>query len=89
MLQYLLERQKEDTSDLLNQLIETFQETVSLYQKLMFDILQGGTSGWDYLFRPLDKEQYPAIIKVMQEMKLSESESVNIVEKILAVKKYL
>lgn len=83
ILQYLLEKQKEEASDLLTLLIDSFQETVKLYKKLMFEILKERTDGWNYLFQPMNKECYQEIIKVMNEMKSSEKRNVNIANRIL------
>lgn len=84
ILIYLLEKQKEASSDLLLQLIDSFRKTVQLYRKLMFDILQEGTNGWDYLSQPIKEECYPEITKVLYEMKMSEENNVAIANKILA-----
>ena len=85
ILIYLSERQKEDSGRLLSQLIESFQETVRLYRKLMYDILQEDTEGWNYLSQPIREECYSEITKVLSEMKLSEIKNVSIAEQILAM----
>lgn len=83
ILQYLLERQKEDTNDLQVKLIDSFSKTVDLYKKLIFDILQGDTEGWDFLFQPINKECYKDIINIINEIQNSEKNSINIISVIL------
>ena len=76
LLLYLEEIQKEQQSGALAQLIDSFRTTVDLYRRLMFEILGGGTEGWNTLFEPVDKQCYPEIIKIMQELKASEEKNV-------------
>jgi len=87
ILLYLEEMQKEQPSEALAQLIEAFRTTVDLYRKLMFDILGGGTEGWNSLFEPVNKECYPESVKIMQELKASEERNVElakcVIEKII------
>ena len=78
LLLYLEEVQKEQPSEALAQLIEAFRTTVGLYRKLMFDTLGGGTEGWNSLFEPVNKECYPEIVKIMQELKASEERNVEL-----------
>ncbi len=78
LLLYLEEMQKEQPGEVLAQLIEAFRTTVDLYRKLMFDTLGGGTEGWNNLFEPVNKECYPEIIKIMQELKVSEEKNVEL-----------
>lgn len=80
---YLSERQKKYPNYLLSQLTESFCETVQLYRKLMYDILQEDTDGWNHLFRPIEEERHSEIIKVLREMKSSEKKSVAIINQIL------
>ena len=49
----------------------------------MFDTLGGGTEGWNNLFEPVNKECYPEMIKIMQELKASEEKNVELAEKYL------
>lgn len=84
ILIYLLERQKEDSNSLLSQLIDSFHETVQLYKKLMYDILQEDTNGWNYLSLPIREDSYSEITKVLYEMKLSEKKNTTIANQILA-----
>ncbi len=79
-LLYLEEQQKERSSETLLQLIEAFRTTVSLYRKLMFEILGGGTEGWNTLFDPVDKECYPKIIKVLEELRASEEQTCELIK---------
>jgi len=51
----------------------------------MFDILGEGTEGWNFLFEPVNKERYPEIIKVLQELKASEEKNMELVKQILAL----
>ena len=83
LLLYLEEMQKEQPGEALAQLIEAFRTTVDLYRKLMFDTLGGGTEGWNNLFEPVNKECYPEMIKIMQELKASEEKNVELAEKYL------
>ena len=83
LLLYLEEMQKEQPSEALTQLIEAFRTTVDLYRKLMFDTLGGGTEGWNNLFEPVNKECYPEMIKIMQELKASEEKNVELAEEYL------
>ena len=46
----------------------------------MFEILGGGTEGWDSLFEPVDKTCYPEIVHVLEELKASEERNVELVE---------
>lgn len=52
---YLSERQKEKNDPLLAQLTDSFRETLGLYQKLMRDVLQQDTDGWNHLSKPLSR----------------------------------
>lgn len=81
---YLSERQKENSNQLLTQLVDSFHETLRLYQKLMHDILQQDTDGWNHLSKPIGEERYPEIIKVLREMKRSEEKNVAVVKQILS-----
>lgn len=85
ILQYLLERKKDDLNDLLCQLIDSFHGTVRLYRNLMYEILQEGTDGWNYLSQPIRKECYSEMMKILHEIKLSEKKNVTIVEQMLAM----
>lgn len=83
ILLYLKEIQKEAPSELLSELIDSFGKTAGLYRKLMFDILQENTEGWNYLSSPISKDCCPEILEVLNEMKQSEAKSVAIAERIL------
>ena len=83
LLLYLEEMHKEQPSEALEKLIEAFQVTVGLYRKLMFDILEGGTEGWNNLFEPVNKECYPEIIKVIQGLKASEEKNVELIKDVI------
>lgn len=83
ILLYLLERKKEDSDYLLLQLIDSFSETVRLYKKLMYDILQQDTGGWNHLSKPVSEDSYSEILKVLHEMKQSEEKSVTVAGQIL------
>ncbi len=72
LLLYLEEQQKVQTNELLEKLIESFRTTVELYRRLMFEILGGGTEGWNSLFESVDKTCYPEIVNVLEELKASE-----------------
>ncbi len=74
---------KEQPREALEELIEAFRVTVGLYRKLMFDILEGGTEGWNNLFEPVNKECYPEIIKVIQELKASEEKNVELIKDVI------
>ncbi len=80
---YLLERQAEDSDKLLSQLIDSFRETVRLYKKFMYDILQQDTAGWNHLSKPIPEESYGEIIETLQEMKQSEECNVAAAERIM------
>ena len=80
---YLSERQKEGDNPLPVQLIDSFHETLRLYQKLMYDILQQGMDGWNHLSKPISEKCYPEIIRVLREMKESEENNVAVVKQIL------
>lgn len=80
---YLSERQKEGGNPLSVQLIDSFHETLRLYQKLMYDILQQGMDGWNHLAKPISEKCYPEIIRVLREMKESEENNVAVVKQIL------
>ena len=75
--------QKEQPSEALAQLIEAFRTTVGLYRKLMFGTLGGGTEGWNSLFEPIDKGGYPEIVKIMQELKVSEEKNVELAKRMI------
>lgn len=83
LLLYLEEMHKEQPSEALEELIEAFRVTVGLYRKLMFDILEGGTEGWNNLFEPVKKECYPEIIKIIQELKASEEKNVELIKDVI------
>jgi len=85
ILMYLEERQKEQPDKLLAQLIGSFRATVMLYRKLMFDILGEGTEGWNFLFQPMNKDTYPEIIKILQDLKASEKKNIELAEQVLAL----
>ena len=85
ILKYLEEVQNEQPSEVLAQLINSFRRTVDLYHKLLFDILGEGTEGWNFLFEPMNKELYPEVIKIMQELKESEEKNVELAEQISAL----
>ena len=46
--------------------------------RLMFEILGGGTEGWNSLFEPVDKTCYPEIVSVLEELKASEERNVEL-----------
>ena len=79
------EMQSEQPSEVLTQLIDSFRRTVDLYRKLLFDILGEGTQGWNFLFEPMNKDTYPELIKIMQELKASEKKNIDLAEQILAL----
>ena len=83
LLLYLEEQQKERTSETLIQLVEAFRMTVALYRELMFEILGGGTEGWNTLFEPVDKQCYPEIMKVLGELKESEERNIELVKSMM------
>ena len=83
LLLYLEEMHKEQPSEALEELIEAFRVTVGLYRKLMFDILEGGTEGWNNLFEPVNKECYPEIIKIIQKLKASEEKNVELIKDVI------
>lgn len=85
ILMYLEERQKEQPDKLLAQLIGSFRATVMLYRKLMFEILGEGTEGWNFLFQPMNKDTYPEIIKILQDLKASEKKNIELAEQVLAL----
>ena len=78
LLLYLEEQQKVQTNELLEKLIESFRTTVELYRRVMFEILGGGTEGWNSLFEPVDKTCYPEIANVLEELKASEERNVEL-----------
>lgn len=80
LLLYLEEMQKEQPSEALTQLIESFRTTVGLYRKMMFEVLGGGTEGWNTLFEPVDKGCYPEIVKVLETLKASEERNIELVK---------
>lgn len=86
MLKYLEEMQKEQYCDLQVLLINSFETTVGLYRKLLFDVLGEGTVGWNFLFRPINKECYPEIIEIIQAMRVSENRNVELAKRILQKK---
>ncbi len=83
LLLYLEEQQKERTSETLIQLVEAFRMTVALYRELMFEILGGGTEGWNTLFEPVDKQCYPKIMKALGELKESEERNIELVKSMM------
>jgi len=85
LLKYLEEMQNEQPGELLAQLIDSFRITVELYRKLMFDILGEGTEGWNFLFEPVNKERYPAVLEILKELKASEEKSMEFAKQILAL----
>ena len=72
--------QNEQPSEVLAQVIDSFHRTVDLYRKLLFDLLGEGTEGWNFLFEPVNKERYPEVLKIMQELKESEGKNVELAE---------
>ena len=72
------EQQKVQTNESLEKLIESFRTTVELYRRLMFEILGGGTEGWNSLCEPVDKTCYPEIVNVLEELKVSEERNVEL-----------
>ena len=78
LILYLEEQQKVQTNELLEKLIESFRTTVELYRRLMFEILGGGTEGWNSLFEPVDKTCYPEIVSVLEKLKASEERNVEL-----------
>ena len=79
------ELQIKQPDKLREQLIDSFRITVDLYRKLMFDILNEGTEGWNFLFEPENKECYSEVIKILRELKASEEKSVELAEQLLAL----
>ena len=53
--------------------------------KLMFEILGEGTEGWNFLFQSLDKNTYPEIIKILQDLKISEKNNIELAKQTLAL----
>lgn len=82
ILKYLEEMQSEQPSELRAKLIDSFRRTVELYRKLLFDLLGEGTEGWNFLFEPVNKECYPEITKVLQELKASEEKNMELAKQI-------
>jgi len=82
LLLYLEEQQKVQTNELLEKLTESFRTTVELYRRLMFEILGGGTEGWNSLFEPVDKTCYPEIVSVLEELKASEERNVELAKRV-------
>lgn len=82
-LMFLEELEKEQRCDLWAQLIDSFRITVGLYRRLMFDVLEEGTEGWNSLFDPVNKECYPEINKIIQDLKASEERNVELANRIL------
>lgn len=80
LLLYLEEIQKEQPSEALAQLIDSFRTTVDLYRRLMFEILGGGTEGWNTLFEPVDKARYPEIMETLGGMKASEEQTCELIK---------
>lgn len=78
LLLYLEEMQKEQPSEAVAQLIDSFRTTVDLYRKLMFEILGGGTEGWNTLFEPVDKARYPEIMETLGGLKASEERNIEL-----------
>ena len=66
----------------LEKLTESFRTTVELYRRLMFEILGGGTEGWNSLFEPVDKTCYPEIVHVLEELKASEERNVELAKRV-------
>ena len=60
------------TNESLEKLTASFRTTVALYRRLMFEILGGGTEGWNSLFEPVDQARYPEIVNVLEALKASE-----------------
>ena len=50
-----------------------------------FDILGEGTEGWNFLFQPMNKDTYPEIIKILQDLKASEKKNIELAEQVLAL----
>ena len=80
---YLSERQKEENDPLLDQFTDSFRKTLRLYQKLMRDVLQQDTDGWNHLSKPISEECYPEIISVLHEIKESEEKNVAVAKQML------
>jgi len=80
---YLSEQQEDHPNPLLSQLTDSFRETVRLYRKLMCDVLQQDTDGWNYLSKPISEECYPEIVKILHEIKASEEKNVAAAKRIL------
>jgi len=85
ILKYLEEMQSEQPSKVRAQLTDSFRITVDLYRRLLFDILGEGTEGWNFLFEPVNKERYPEVLKIMQELKANEENNIELVKQILAL----
>ncbi len=83
LLLYLEEMQKEQPSEALAQLIDSFRTTVDLYRRMMFEILGGGTEGWNTLFEPVNKTCYSEIMKVLGELKASEEQNVELAKRMI------
>ena len=83
LLLYLEEQQKVKTNESLEKLIDSFRTTVNLYRRLMFEILGGGTEGWNSLFEQVSKECYPEIIKVLGKLKASEEQNVELAKRMI------
>lgn len=79
MLLYLREIKDTFENQEIKSVIDEFEQLVTLYRQLMFDALAQGTDGWNHLWKEVNKESYPEIIRIVEKIKERE---VSIVDRI-------
>lgn len=72
MFLYLQEIQNIFPNTSFQQIINAFETTVSLYHKLMANVMHQGMDGWNFLRTPIGKDCYSDMIEIIQKIKESE-----------------
>lgn len=79
MLFYLREIRDFFPDQGIEHIIDGFEQVAGLYRQLLFDVLEQGTDGWNHLWRDVNKEKYPEIIRVVKKMKEKEVQIVDMI----------
>ena len=81
MLLYLREIKNEFNSCEIEAVIHEFEKITKLYRRLLIDILEQGTDGWNHLLKEINREKYSEIIQIIEEIKAREIKTAEIIDR--------
>lgn len=79
MLLYLREIRDIFDNQVIECIINEFEQLVRLYRQLVFDVLAQGTDGWNHLWKEVNQEKYPEIIQIVEKITEREVQIVDII----------